>query len=52
MDYGYDHPFELIIGDANASVQTRRATQDECLYSAFLSQDEPKVIEDALKDDD
>ena len=47
-----DHPFELIIGDANASVQTRRATQDECLYSAFLSQDEPKVIEDALKDAD
>ena len=44
-----DHPFELIIGDANASVQTRRATQDECLYSAFLLQDEPKVIEDALK---
>ena len=24
-----DHPFELIIGDADASVQTRRATQDE-----------------------
>ncbi|XP_063948047.1 uncharacterized protein LOC135152146 [Daucus carota subsp. sativus] len=47
-----DHPFELIIGDANASVQNRRATQDECLYSAFLSQDEPKVIEDALKDAD
>ena len=40
-----DHPFELIIGDANASVQTRRATQDECLYSAFLSQEEPKVVE-------
>ncbi|KAK1356235.1 hypothetical protein POM88_049491 [Heracleum sosnowskyi] len=26
-----DHPFQLIIGDASSKVQTRRATQDECL---------------------
>ena len=33
-------------------MQTRKATQEECLYSAFLSQDEPKVIEEALQDAD
>ena len=33
-------------------MQTRKATQEECLYSAFLSQDEPKVEEEALKDAD
>ena len=47
-----DPPFELIIGDASSRVQTRRATQDECLYSSFLSQEEPKKMEDALMDPD
>ncbi|KAL8125113.1 hypothetical protein AgCh_012695 [Apium graveolens] len=47
-----DHPFELIIGDATSKVQTRRATQDECLYSSFLSQEEPKRVEEALLDPD
>ena len=46
------HPFELIIGDANEGVKTRSATQNECLYSSFLSQKEPKKVEDALKDPD
>ncbi|XP_063941275.1 uncharacterized protein LOC135149479 [Daucus carota subsp. sativus] len=47
-----DHPFELIIGDAAAGVKTRRATMDECLYSSFLSHEEPKKIEEALLDPD
>ena len=46
------HPFELIIGDATSKVQTRRATQVECLYTSFLSQDEPKKVEEALLDPD
>ena len=46
------HPFELIIGDANEGVKTRSATQNECLYSSFLSQEEPKKVEDALQDPD
>ncbi|KAL8121885.1 hypothetical protein AgCh_018575 [Apium graveolens] len=46
------HPFELIIDDAISKVQTRRATQDECLYSSFLSQEEPKRVEEALYDPD
>ncbi|KAL8132390.1 hypothetical protein AgCh_008039 [Apium graveolens] len=47
-----DHPFELIIGDASSRVQTRRATQEECLYSSFLSKEEPKKVEEALLDPD
>ena len=46
------HPFELIIGDAGDGVKTRSATQNECLYSSFLSQEEPKKVEDALLDAD
>lgn len=46
------HLFELIIGDASASVKTRRATQEECLYSSFLSKEEPKRVKDALLDSD
>ena len=47
-----DHPFELIIGDPEAGVKTRSATQNECLYSVFLSKMEPKKIEEALTDPD
>ena len=47
-----DHPFELIIGDPDVGVRTRSATQNECLYSGFLSQMELKKIEKALTDPD
>ena len=47
-----DHPFELIIGDVSSRVQTRRATQEECLYNSFLSKEEPKKVEEALLDPD
>ena len=46
------HPFELIIGDPDVGVRTRRATQNECLFSGFLSEMEPKKIEEALTDPD
>ena len=46
------HPFELIIGGARNGVKIRSATQNECLYSSFLSQEEPKNIEDPLLDID
>ena len=46
------HPFELIIGDPDVGVRTRRATQNECHYSGFLSMMEPKKIEEALTDPD
>ncbi|KAK1401416.1 hypothetical protein POM88_001021 [Heracleum sosnowskyi] len=46
------HPFELIIGDPGVGVKTRSATQNECHYSAFLSEMEPKKTEEALTDPD
>ena len=46
------HPFELIIGDPDVGVKTRSATQNECHYSAFLSEMEPKKTEEALTDPD
>ena len=42
----------MIIGNPEAGVQTRSATQNECLFHNFLSQEEPKKVEDALKDSD
>ena len=46
------HPFELIIGDENEGVKTISATQNECMYSIFLSHEEPKKFEDSLQDPD
>ena len=44
------HTQDLIIGDAHAPVRTRAATANESLYCSFLSQTEPKDIEEALDD--
>ena len=46
------HPEDQIIGDAGARVQTRRATANECQYSGFLFQMEPKKVHEALRDPD
>ena len=60
-----DHPVDLIIGDPSAGVQTRSRIADssglfatiektgvlnECLYSCFIAQTEPKNVHMALKD--
>ena len=47
-----DHTTEKIIGNPNACVRIRSATQNECLYGFFLSQTEPKSIDEALLDPD
>ena len=47
-----DHPFDLIIGDPDVGVRTRSATTNECLFSGFLSQVEPKKVDEALVDPD
>jgi hypothetical protein len=47
-----DHPFQLIIGDPDSGVRTRSATGNDCNYSGFLSETEPKKIEEALEDPD
>ena len=46
------HTPDLIIGDPDAGIKTRSATENECLYHNFLSKEEPKKVEDALKDAD
>ncbi|KAL8132682.1 hypothetical protein AgCh_008243 [Apium graveolens] len=47
-----DHTPDLIIGNPNEGVKIRSATQNECLYHNLLSKEEPKNVEDALKDAD
>ena len=47
-----DHTPELIIGNPKAGVLARSATHNECLFHNFMSQEEPKKVEDALKDSD
>ena len=46
------HTREAIIGDPTAGVRTRSATTNECLHACFLSQVEPKKIDEALLDPD
>ena len=47
-----DHHWELIIGDPEAGVQTRRVSQNKCYFFGFLSEIEPKKVEEALEDPD
>ena len=47
-----DHHWELILADPEASVQTRRTSHNECYFSGFLSEIEPKKLEEALEDPD
>ncbi|KAL8114645.1 hypothetical protein AgCh_021489 [Apium graveolens] len=44
------HTREEIIGDPTVGVRTRSATANECLHACFLSQIEPKEIDEALMD--
>ncbi|CAH9088992.1 unnamed protein product [Cuscuta europaea] len=46
------HPHHQIIGDINTGVRTRSAIQREALFSCFISQIEPKKIEEVLLDSD
>src|SRR5581483_8045317 len=44
------HPIDQIIGNPNTGVSTRRHTGNICLFVNFISEIEPKSIEDALPD--
>ncbi|KAL8115584.1 hypothetical protein AgCh_022181 [Apium graveolens] len=46
------HTREAIIGDPTVGVRTRTTTANECLHACFLSQVEPKKIDEALLDPD
>ena len=45
-----DHPWELIVGDPEAGVQTRCVSHNECYFPGFPSEIEPKKVEEALED--
>ncbi len=45
------HPRDLIIGDASRGIVTRYSLKNLCSYYAFLSQIEPKTIDEALGDE-
>ncbi|KAJ9543964.1 hypothetical protein OSB04_023671 [Centaurea solstitialis] len=42
------HPLHQVIGSTSAPVKTRSATQNECLFAAFLSRHEPSNVTEAL----
>jgi predicted RNA-binding protein with PUA-like domain len=45
-----DHPLDQIIGGIQSGVQTRSRLTSFCEHYLFISLEEPKKIEDALKD--
>jgi hypothetical protein len=47
-----DHPLDQIIDEIQSSVQTRSRLASFCEHYSFVSLEEPKKIEDALKDSD
>lgn len=47
-----DHHLDIIIENPESGVQTRSPTQVECLYHNFLSQNEPRNVDEALKNVD
>ncbi|KAJ9558311.1 hypothetical protein OSB04_012925 [Centaurea solstitialis] len=42
------HPLQQVIGSKSAPAKTRSATQNECLFAAFLSRHEPSNVTEAL----
>ncbi|KAJ9538374.1 hypothetical protein OSB04_031107 [Centaurea solstitialis] len=42
------HPLHQVIGSKSAPLKTRSATQNECLFVAFLSRHEPSNVTEAL----
>jgi hypothetical protein len=47
-----DHPLDQIIGGIQSGIQTRSRLASFCEHYSFVSLEEPKKIEDALKDSD
>ncbi|KAJ9546418.1 hypothetical protein OSB04_018961 [Centaurea solstitialis] len=45
-----DHPIDKVLGNPSSGVKTRRKSGNICLYVNFISENEPKEIDDALRD--
>ncbi|KAJ9547080.1 hypothetical protein OSB04_019623 [Centaurea solstitialis] len=44
------HPIDQVLGNLSSGVKTRRQSGNICLYVNFISENEPKEIDDALRD--
>ncbi|KAJ9558089.1 hypothetical protein OSB04_012703 [Centaurea solstitialis] len=45
-----DHPIDQVLGNPSSGVKTRRQAGNVCLYVNFISENEPKELDDALRD--
>ncbi|KAJ9566512.1 hypothetical protein OSB04_002478 [Centaurea solstitialis] len=45
-----DHPINQVLGNPSSGIKTRRQSGNVCLYVNFISENEPKEIDDALRD--
>ncbi|KAJ9541915.1 hypothetical protein OSB04_028421 [Centaurea solstitialis] len=45
-----DHPIDQVLGNPSSGVKTRHQSGNVCLYFNFISENEPKEIDDALRD--
>ncbi|KAJ9547221.1 hypothetical protein OSB04_019764 [Centaurea solstitialis] len=45
-----DHPIDQVLGNPSSGVKTRCQSGNVCLYVNFISENEPKEIDDALHD--
>ncbi|KAJ9553475.1 hypothetical protein OSB04_017520 [Centaurea solstitialis] len=45
-----DHPIDQVLGNPSSGIKTRRQSGNVCLYVNFISENEPKEIDDALRD--
>ena len=48
--YAYNHPKDFIIGDPSQDVRIRTTFRENHDYLTFISQIEPKIIEEAKSD--
>ncbi|KAJ9560808.1 LOW QUALITY PROTEIN: hypothetical protein OSB04_005968 [Centaurea solstitialis] len=47
---GQDHPIDQVLGNPSSGIKTRRQSGNIRLYVNFISENEPKEIDDALRD--
>ncbi|KAJ9567585.1 hypothetical protein OSB04_003551 [Centaurea solstitialis] len=45
-----DYPIDQVLGNPSSGIKTRRQSGNVCLYVNFISENEPKEIDDALRD--
>ncbi|KAJ9553800.1 hypothetical protein OSB04_017845 [Centaurea solstitialis] len=45
-----DHPIDQVLGNPSSGIKTRHQSGNVCLYVNFISENEPKEIDDVLRD--